>query len=200
MRGLRGAWRRWWRAAPRLALEDTAAPQLGRLLPIREDERVLVVGPDAEAMAAVIAPERGAALVPEADAEEFGGGSWGVDLLVGEVERIPVADGAFSVIVVPHRARHWSDRGLERAMGEFWRVLGHDGVVVLWEIAPSRARWVNRGWGLLLGRGARLRTFAELGRAAHGAGFAWIQTAPLPPFLWPPGPRAGVLARKESYE
>ena len=196
MRGLRGAWRRWWRAAPRLALEDTAAPQLGRLLPIREDERVLVVGPDAEAMAAVIAPEFGVALVEEAGE----GDGWGVDLVAGEAGRIPVSDGAFSVVVVPHRARHWSDRELERAMGEFWRVLGHDGVVVLWEIAPSRARWVNRGWGLLLGRGARLRTFAELGRAAHAAGFAWIQTAPLPPFLWPPGPRACVLARKESYE
>ena len=196
MRGLRGAWRRWWRAAPRLALEDTAAPQLGRLLPIGEDERVLVVGPDAEAMAAVIAPESGVALVQEAGE----GDGWGVDLLAGEAGRIPVADGAFSVVVVPHRARHWNDRELERAMGEFWRVLGHDGVVVLWEIAPSRARWVNRGWGLLLGRGARLRTFAELGRAAHAAGFAWIQTAPLPPFLWPPGPRACVLARKESYE
>lgn len=196
MRSARRAWRRWWRAAPRLALEDTAAPQLPQLLPIREDERVLVIGPDAAAMAAVIAPENGAALAPEADED----GNWGVDLLVGEVERIPVGDGEFSVIVVPHRARHWSDRRLERAMGEFWRVLGHDGVVVLWEIAPSRVGWVNRCWGLLLGRGARLRTFAEIGRAAHAAGFAWIQTAPLPPFLWPPGPRACVLARKESYE
>ena len=196
MRLLRRVWRRWWRAAPRLALEDTAAPQLPRLLPIREDDRVLVIGPDAAAMTAVIAAENGVALVEEASEED----AWGVDVLAGEVERIPAGDGSFSVIVAPHRARHWSDRRLAGAMAEFWRVLGHEGVVVVWEIAPSRAWWVNRGWELLLGRGARLRTFAELGRAAHGAGFAWIQTAPLPPFLWPPGPRACMLARKEAYE
>ena len=192
----RRRWRRWWRAAPRLALEDTAAPQLPGLLPIRDDDRVLVIGPDSAAMAAVIAPERGVALPARpSDADD-----WGADLLIGEAWRIPAADASFGVVVIPHQARHWSDGQLERAMAECWRVLAHDGVAVLWEIAPSRSAAVNRGWGLLLGRGARLRTFAEIGRAAHAAGFAWIQTAPLPPFLWPPGPRVCLLARKETYE
>lgn len=192
----RRRWRRWWRAAPRLALEDTAAPRLPDLLPIRDDDRVLVISPDSAAMTAVIAPDNGVALAGRAgDA-----GDWGVDLLIGEAWRIPVADARFSIVVIPHQARHWSDEQLGRAMAECWRVLAHDGVVVLWEIAPSRSAAVNRGWELLLGRGARLRSFAEIGRAAHAAGFAWIQTAPLPPFFWPPGPRACLLARKETYE
>lgn len=192
----RRRWRRWWRAAPRLALEDTAAPRLPDLLPIRDDDRVLVIGPDSAAMTAVIAPGNGVALASRpADDDD-----WGADLLIGEAWRIPVADARFSVVVIPHQARRWSDEQLGRAMAECWRVLAHDGVVVLWEIAPSRSAAVNRGWELLLGRGARLRSFAELGRAAHAAGFAWIQTAPLPPFFWPPGPRACLLARKETYE
>lgn len=188
-------WRRWWRGAPRLALEDTPVPQLPELLPIRDDDRILVIGDDAPAMAPLLGGGPAVALVG-ADAPADGGGG---DAVRGAPERIPAADGAFSVILIPHQLRRWPDARLAGALAEAWRVLAHEGVAVMWEIAPSRSASVNRVWAAWLGGEPRLRTFAEIGRAAHAAGFAWIQTAPLPPFLWPPGPRVCVLARKEHY-
>ena len=188
-------WRRWWRGAPRLALEDTPVPQLPELLPIRDDDRVLVIGDDAPAIAPLLGGGLAVALAG-ADAPAEAGGA---DAVRGAPERIPARDGAFSVILIPHQLRRWPDARMERALAEAWRVLAHEGVAVMWEIAPSRSAAVNRAWSAWLGGGPRLRTFAEIGRAAHAAGFAWIQTAPLPPFLWPPGPRVCVLARKEHY-
>ena len=98
--------------------------------------------------------------------------------------------------------RHWDDARALRVLEELWRVLAHNGVAVMWEIAPSRSAAVNAVWSTVLhraGRAPRLRSFAQLGQIAYDAGFAWIQTLPLRPFLLPPGPRLTVLVRKEHY-
>ena len=190
-------WRRWWRGAARLALEETPVPQLPELLPIRDDDRVLVIGGGAGAIAPLLG---GAIAVALAGAGFDQDGAAGADAVRGTPGQMPARDGSFSVVVIPHQLRRWSDEELSRALREAWRVLAHEGVAVLWEVAPSRSAAVNRAWAGWLGGAPRLRTFAEIGRAAHAAGFAWIQTAPLPPFLWPPGPRVCVLARKEHYE
>lgn len=194
--GRHGPAARWRRGAPRLALEETPVPQLPELLPIRDDDRVLVIGDGAPA----IAPLLGGALAVALAGAGALDGAVGVDAVRGAPGQMPVRDGSFSVVVIPHQLRRWSDEQLRLALREAWRVLAHEGIAVLWEVAPSRSAAVNRAWAAWLGGEPRLRTFAEIGRAAHAAGFAWIQTAPLPPFLWPPGPRVCVLARKEHYK
>ena len=73
---------------------------------------------------------------------------------------------------------------------------------MLWEVAPSRSPKLNAVWQAILSDAhgpPRLRSFAQLGRLAYDAHFAWVQTLPLRPFLWPPGPRVSMLIRKEHY-
>ena len=200
--------RRHWRGRPRLLLEDGPALQLARLLPLQPDDRLLVLGRDAPLLAAELAGTASllqpplavmgqCPLVADAHAQ------LDVNSLRGRADRLPLADGSVSVVVAPHLPRAWSDARLHRILEEAWRILAHNGVFVLWEIAPSRSPRVNAAWrawlGSPLGTEPQLRTFAQIGRAGYDAGFAWVQTLPLRPFLWPPGPRVAVLMRKERY-
>ncbi len=205
--------RRWWRGRPRLLLEDTPAVQLASLLPLHRNDRLLVLGPDAPLLAALLAD---AAELEDAPLVMLGrrpalSASSVAELelrpLRGRADRLPLADDSVSVVVAPHLLRSWDDARLGRIMREVWRVLGHNGIFVLWEVTPSRSPYVNAVWRRWLrssrqggsGGDPRLRSFAEIGRAAYDAGFAWVQTLPLRPFVWPPGPRTSVLMRKEHY-
>ena len=196
--------RQWWRGSPRLALEDSPASQLAALTALAPVERLLVLGPDSPLLAAHLADA--AALQPpplavltdaRAPAPAFG-----VDVLRAQPQRLPLGAAQFDFAVVPHQLRHWSDEEAVRILQELWRVLAHNGVAVLWEVAPSRSAALNRVWSAALPSRAErphLRTFAQLGSLAYDAGFAWIQTLPLRPFLFPPGPRVTILLRKEHY-
>ena len=197
--------RRRWRGRPRLLLEDGPALQLPRLLPLQPADRLLTLGRDAPLLAAELADAAGlehrplAALgrrpaVTPADAADLG-----VDILRARADRLPLPDGSVNVIVAPHLLRRWSDARLERILAEAWRVLAHNGLCILWEVAPSRSRQVDAVWRAWLGGDPQLRSFGQIGRAAYDAGFAWVQTLPLRPFLWPPGPRVSVLMRKEHH-
>ena len=196
---------RRWRGSPRLLLEDTPAPQLARLLPLQADDRLLALGRDAPPLAAELADAGGLRQTPLAllgrrpSTPAGEAARLGVAIVRGHADRLPLPDGAVSVIVVPHQLRRWTDERLARVLQEAWRVLAHNGVCALWEVAPSRSPQVNALWRAWLGGEPQLRSFAQLGRAAYDAGFAWVQTLPLRPFLWPPGPRVSVLLRKEHY-
>ncbi len=179
-------------------------------------ERLLVVGPDAPPLAALIADtaaleSRPIVLVPDDLAPAPADG---VDAVIGEPDRMPLPDASVDIAILPHQLRHWDDRQTLRVLQELWRVLTHNGVAICWEIAPSRSPRINAIWSAMLqqpgrtGQGSRpgmhpqaphLRRFAEIGRLAYDAGFAWVQTLPLRPFYWPPGPRVTVLVRKEHY-
>ena len=208
-RALPPALRRHWRGRPRLLLEDGPALQLARLLPLQTDDRLLALGRDAPLLAAELADAAGlrqppltvlGRRPPEAAAARA---QLDADILRGRADRLPLADESTSVIVAPHLLHAWTDAHLQRILEEAWRVLAHNGVFVLWEIAPSRSPLVSAVWRAWLeptsGAEPQLRSFAEIGRAAYDAGFAWVQTLPLRPFLWPPGPRVAVLMRKERY-
>lgn len=204
-RGLPPALRRRWRGAPRLLLEDTPAPQLTRLLPLQADDQLLVLGRDAPLLAAELAGAGGlrqpplALLgrrppIPAGEAARLG-----VAIVRGRADRLPLTNSSVSAIVAPHQLRRWTDARLTQVLEEAWRVLAHNGICVLWEVAPSRSSRVNAVWRACLGGEPQLRPFAQLGRAAYDAGFAWVQTLPLRPFLWPPGPRVSLLLRKEHH-
>ena len=191
--------RRWWNGYPRLLLEDTGAFLLPSLLPVRPDDRVLVL--DDVALAETLRT-RGRLSTPPMVllTRSFPTAVPTTDIALAEVTALPVADAAFTIIVAGHRLRGWDDATTRAFLEECWRALTHNGIVVLWEVAPSRSARVNAIWRRLLPeRPPRLRRFGEIGSLAHEAGFAWIQTLALRPFLWPPGPRLAVLLRKEHY-
>ena len=122
--------------------------------------------------------------------------------MTAEATALPFPAEAFTVVVVPHGIRAWDDARLLAFLREAWRVLTHNGIVVLWEVAPSRSSRVNAVWQWLLGDGeppVQLRNFAAVGELGREAGFAWVQTLRLRPFLVPPGPRLAMLLRKEHY-
>ena len=196
--------RRWWRGQPRLALEDSPAAQLIDLTAMAPVERLLVLGPDSPMLAAHLADA--AALDPTPIAVLTGdrAAAEAADVCVVRAlpHRLPLDDASVDVAVLPHLLRRWDDETALRVLQELWRVLEHNGIAVLWEVAPSRSAALNAAWAALLserGRRPQLRRFAEIGSLAYDAGFAWIQTLPLRPFLFPPGPRVTVLARKEHY-
>lgn len=185
-------------------MEDSPAAQLVSLTAMAPVERLLVLGPDAPGLAALIAdaaelqPTPLAAVtgdLPPAEAPD-------THVVRAEPHRLPLEEGAVDFVVLPHQLRHWDDEYAVRVLEEVWRVLAHNGVAVMWEIAASKSTAVNAVWSAALGRQGRepvLRSFGQLGQLAYDAGFAWVQTLPLRPFLFPPGPRLTVLVRKEHY-
>ena len=198
--------RRWWAGGPRLALENTGALLLPSMLPLRTSDRVLEVGCGRGTLSAVLAARAQlttTAIGLDGDRSLLRGGRETVELVQGSPGHLPFEADAFTVVLAGHQIRAWSDDVLRAFLAESWRVLSHNGVLVLWEVAPSRSEVVNRVWRTLLSQphsNVHLRRFADLSRMGREAHFAWIQTVRIQPILWPPGPRVGVLMRKEYYD
>ncbi|HJN92844.1 MAG TPA: methyltransferase domain-containing protein [Dehalococcoidia bacterium] len=188
----------WWQGLPRVAAEDSAAFLLPGMLPLRHQDRVLTLGAGSAAIAALLDSR-----VPMVQPPVSVGERAGMEDIQAVGGRLPFPPSHFTVLICGHQIRRWTDAELAAFLTEAWRVLTHNGVLVLWEVAPSRSARVNAIWKRLLGYGGRtvrLRTFAEVGHLGRAAGFAWIQTLALRPFLWPPGPRLSLLLRKEYYD
>ncbi len=199
------ALRQWWSGLPTAALAETGALRLPGLLPLREKDRLLFIGPHAPGLAALLASRVALATPPVAVVDTAVAGGWrpaapGERVLCAAPQDLPFPDRQFTVVVLPHLLHARADPAAQAVLTECWRVLTHNGVVVLWDVARSRSAGVNAVWRRLLGADAHLRGFAEIGRMSRAAGFAWIQTLPLQPFLWPPGPRVAMLLRKEYYD
>ncbi|PZC49315.1 MAG: hypothetical protein DK306_000783 [Chloroflexi bacterium] len=200
LQGLPTPLRRWWCGSPRLLLEDTVGYLLPSLLPLRPEDRVLVL--DNAALADTLESAGGLQTPPLVLNTRRGEGPAPVENFAPVVSpgALPVGDARFTVVVAGHRLRGWDDATALAFLQECWRVLTHNGIVVVWEVAPSRSARVNAIWRRVLPEAApRLRGFNEVGGMGREAGFAWIQTLALRPFLWPPGPRLTVLMRKEHY-
>lgn len=197
----------WWAGFPRSLLEETGAYLLPAQLPLRREDRLLALGAGTVALASALSV-RVPLHAPPIGLTANGGATRqpelpGVDLVRAWPEALPFPDASFTVVLVGHQIRTWEDDLLLRFLREAWRLLTHNGIAVLWEVAPSRSPRVNAIWRRLMqddGRAPRLRSFAEIGRLGRDAGFAWIQTLRLRPFLWPPGPRLTVAMRKEHYD
>ena len=164
----------------------------------------MVLGPDAPPLAALLADTADLEPTPLAVLTDGrpAGEAPGVETIRAEAHRLPLDEGSIDFAVLPHLLRGWDDAYALRALEDLWRVLSHNGVAVMWEIAASRSDAVNAVWSRALARNGTapaLRTFGQVGQLAYDAGFAWVQTLPLRPFLFPPGPRLTVLVRKEHY-
>ena len=200
-RALPACLRRWWSGrwsgSLRVMLEETGVFLLSDLLPLRATDRVLILGDTAQSIADLL-DSRVALEQPPITL-----GPPGDELAGLPSGSLPFEDDVFTIIISGHQQHTWDDDELLAFLQESWRVLTHNGIIVCWDVAPSRSKRVNAIWRRLLakrGQPFRLRTFAEFGRLGREAGFAWIQTLTLRPFLWPPGPRLTVLMRKEHYD
>jgi len=203
----------WWSGYPRMVLEEGAALLLPSLLALQPDDRLLVVSSRVgDATAGALSARAGLrtegvtmTIGPRGAARRTANGP-GIDagdaVVRARPEALPFGEAQFTVMLAGHVARSWDDATLLSFLREAWRVLRHNGVLVLWDVAPSQSARVNAIWRRVLrsdGGRVHLRNFASIGGLGREAGFAWIQTLPLRPFLWPPGPRISVLMRKEHY-
>ena len=125
-----------------------------------------------------------------------GSGDRALDLVQGSATSLPIASGAFDLVLCGYLVKHLDDDGLRDLLDEIWRVLAPGGLALIWEFASTGRRFLdawNRRW---LGRHVRepeLRSGRTLLRFAQEAGFPFAIEAGLRPFLFPPVPRASIL-------
>lgn len=128
-------------------------------------------------------------------------GDRSLPLVTATASRLPFAPESFDLVLAAHIVRHLSDEGLFRFLFEAERVLRPGGLVALWEFAPTASRRLNRLNARLLnalGGAGQLRGFGRLAYFASEAGYVVIERPPLRPFLFPPIPRTGLLAKKDE--
>jgi ubiquinone/menaquinone biosynthesis C-methylase UbiE len=124
-------------------------------------------------------------------------------LVAATASRLPFAPESFDLVLSTHTIRHLGDEGLLRFLIESERILRPGGLLALWEYAPTASRRLNRLNARLLnalGGAGRLRGFTQLAYFASEAGYVVIERPTLRPFLFPPIPRIGLLARKRMND
>jgi SAM-dependent methyltransferase len=120
-------------------------------------------------------------------------------LVAATASRLPFAPQSFDLVLATHTVRHLSDEGLLRFLFEAERVLRPGGLIALWEFAPTASRPLNRLNARVLnalGGAGQLRPFSRLAYFASEAGYVVIERPTVRPFLFPPIPRTGLLAKK----
>ena len=117
-------------------------------------------------------------------------------LVQGSATSLPIASGAFDLVLCGYVVKHLDDDGLRDLLDETWRVLAPGGLALIWEFAPTGRRLLdawNRRWMGRPVRSPQLRSGRTLLRFAQDAGFPFAIEAGLRPFLLPPMPRASIL-------
>jgi SAM-dependent methyltransferase len=122
-----------------------------------------------------------------------------IELAAAAATRLPFADGSFDFILSSYVVKHLGDDGMHRFLAECWRVLRPEGVLVVWEFAPTRSELLNRFHNWILTprvKTCRLRGYGDFVDIAIESQFADMEIFDLRPFLFPPIPRTGFLLRK----
>ena len=120
-------------------------------------------------------------------------------LAQGTATDLPVADELFNFVLSSHAFKYLTDQELRESLREARRVMKPGALFLAWEFAPTRSSLLDRWNRYLLELGAplvRLRGYRELRRFAYDAGFDWVQSANLRPFLLPPIPRVSLIMGK----
>ena len=110
---------------------------------------------------------------------------------------LPFGDQTFDLVTCGYLMKHLTDEELDTFLSEVRRVLAGGGLALLWEFAPSGSgrldAW-NRRWLGASVKDPYLRPTSMLLHHAQTAGFEFTRDAALRPFLFPPIPRASILA------
>jgi len=118
--------------------------------------------------------------------------------VIGWPERLPFRDQSFDAITSLYYLRRFDDDVVHAFAREVRRLLKPGGSALVLEVAPARAEWLNRLHTRLLKPGCAevdLRGWGRLSALFTEAGFDAINLVNAGPFLLPPIPRVGVLAR-----
>ncbi|MCA9832302.1 MAG: methyltransferase domain-containing protein [Dehalococcoidia bacterium] len=112
---------------------------------------------------------------------------------------LPLASKSVDCLTSLYFARRFDDDNLHAYGREIARVLAPGGAALLLEVAPVRARWLDRLHHQLLSPGCAhvdLRGWGRMAALLTEAGFDAIDLVNVGPFLFPPIPRVGVLLRR----
>jgi len=122
-----------------------------------------------------------------------------VELATAAATRLPFADESFDLVLSSYVVKHLGDQTMHRFLAECWRVIRPEGVLVVWEFAPTRSELLNRFHNWILTprvKTCRLRGYGDFVDIAIESQFADMEIFDLRPFLFPPIPRTGFLLRK----
>ncbi len=134
-----------------------------------------------------------------ASRDQRGDGAKKVLLAQGSATGLPLRDDLFNFVMSSHAFKYLTDQELLESLREARRVMKPGALFLAWEFAPTRSTLLDRWNRYLLELGAplvRLRGYRELREVAYDAGFDWVQSANLRPFLLPPIPRVSLIMGK----
>lgn len=203
----------WWRrrllSVPGLILSNTGAYNVAKEMLVQADWRVLEVGCAAgsrlllfdqqiqfrEYSAAGVEPV--AALATRAQAA-FDSASRPLSAIVSGPQALPFRDESIDVAFCDDLLRFLDVRDAQAALREIARVLKPGAMCLVWDLAPPEGRlaWWQRFWLRSYRDGARIASDKSLMALAERSGFDVAEAAHLRPWLYPPIPRASVVAKK----
>jgi SAM-dependent methyltransferase len=187
--GPHAALMRFLMTVPGMILVNTPALRLPEEVRIRRHERLLDIGCGRASLLRLLASRVRFTSRP-------------VGLARGLATALPFADDTFHLLLCGHLFKYLSDAELRLCLREIRRVLRPGGIAIVWEMAPTKSRLLNRFNRWVISREKlplTLRTYRELHRAARDCSFDWIDHARLRPFLVPPIPRVSLILGKAPH-
>jgi SAM-dependent methyltransferase len=179
-----------------MALITPRAQRIIDLIELGPGKRYLDVGCGTAAYAHLLAAKAGAGEPPVTVDLVAGPGPVEV---IGWPEQLPFRDESFDCITSLYYLRRFDDDVTHAFAGEIARLLAPGGSALVMEVAPVRSWLLNRLHARVMGVGCGdvdLRGWGRLAAMFTEAGFDAIDLVNVGPFLVPPIPRVGVLARR----
>jgi SAM-dependent methyltransferase len=179
-----------------MALITPRAQRIIDLIELGPGKRYLDIGCGTAAYAHLLAAKAGADEPPVTVDLVAGPGPVEV---IGWPEQLPFRDESFDCITSLYYVRRFDDDVTRAFAGEIARLLAPGGSALVMEVGPVRNGLLDRLHARLLGAGCGevdLRGWGRLAAMFTEAGFDAIDLVNVGPFLVPPIPRVGVLARR----
>ena len=202
-----------WRFAmsvPGQILMNTAAFTLPEEMRIESTWRILDIGCGRAGLTRVLTDRAGLLDPPVgidysrqmlelASRDQQGDGANKIRLAQGSATGLPLKDELFNFVISDHSFKYLTDQELLESLREARRVMKPGALFLAWEFCPTRSPLLDRWNRYLLELDTplvRLRSYKELRQLAYDAGFDWVQSANLRPFLLPPIPRVSLIMGK----
>jgi ubiquinone/menaquinone biosynthesis C-methylase UbiE len=203
----------WWRrrllSVPGLILSNTGAYNVAKEMLVQADWRVLEVGCAAGSRLLLFDQQIqfreytsvGVEPVPSIAARaqaSFMSAARPLSAVIAEPQALPFRDESVDVAFCDDLLRFLDVRGAQAALREIARVLKPGAMCLVWDLAPPDGRfgWWQRVWLRAYGDGTRISSDKSLMALAERSGFDVADPAHLRPWLYPPIPRASMVARK----